>query len=196
MHLCVVIKATMIKESILKYLKSLSETYETLGGTFLSVAICGGAALNILDIVHRTTQDIDLVSPEHLPPLFTEASNITAQYFNLKSDWINQGPVDLLKMGLPEGYFERCHPLTLGGNITWLITSRFDQIHFKLYASIDRGGYHVQDLVALKPSSEELIQAVQWCFTQDVSEPFRLLTLDFLQKHGWKNAAQKLSQTN
>lgn len=187
---------SVFKETILKHLAHLSEIYESLGAEPLSVAICGGAALNILDIVHRTTKDVDLISPENLPAAFIEAASLTAQYFGLKQDWINQGPVDLLKMGLPKGYFERCKSIKLTGNITWLITSRFDQIHFKLYASIDRAGYHVQDLHSLKPSVDELVQAAQWCFTHDVSAPFKELLFDFLEKQGWKDAAQKLSKTN
>ena len=186
----------MLKDTILKYLEYLSKIHKDLRGQPLSVAICGGAALNILDFVQRTTQDVDLVSPEHLPPSFIEAAQITALFFNLKSDWINQGPIDLLKMGLPDGYFERCYALPSEGNITWLITSRFDQIHFKLYASVDRGGYHVQDLLALHPSEEELVQASRWCFTHDVSEAFKKLALDFLKKQGWNHAAHKLSQTD
>lgn len=184
----------MLKETILKYLTSLSKSYEDLKGAPLEVSICGGAALNLLELVQRTTQDVDLVSPETLPPLFIEAAQITAKYFNLKPDWINQGPVELLKMGLPQGYFERCHPLHLEGNITWLLTDRLDQIHFKLYASLDRGGYHIQDLLALYPSEEELVQACRWCFTHDVSDPFRELTLEFFNKQGWEHAAKKLSK--
>lgn len=184
----------MLKEAILKYLTSLAITYEDLGGSLLDVSICGGAALNILNLVQRTTQDVDLVFPETLPPLFTEASQITAKYFNLKPDWINQGPIELLKMGLPDGYFERCHHFHLGGNITWLLTDRFDQIHFKLYASLDRGGYHIQDLLALHPTEEEIFQAIRWCFTHDVSDPFKELALEFLNKQGWEHAAQKLSK--
>lgn len=183
----------MYKEEILKYLTSLSQSYEDLGGESLDVSICGGAALNILDLVQRTTKDVDLVFSETLPTLFIEAIQITANYFNLKPDWINQGPVELLKLGLPEGYFERCHPLRLG-NITWLLTGRTDQIHFKLYASLDRGGYHIQDLLALHPTDEEIFQAAQWCFTHDVSDPFKELALDFLNRQGWEHAAKKLSK--
>ena len=183
----------MLKEEILKYLTSLSQSYQNLGGEPLDVSICGGAALNILDLVQRTTQDVDLVFPETLPPLFIEAIQITTKYFNLKPDWINQGPVELLRMGLPTGYFERCHSLLLS-NITWLLTDRIDQIHFKLYASLDRGGYHIQDLLALHPTKDEILQAAQWCFTHDVSDPFKKLTLDFLNKQGWKHAAKSLSK--
>lgn len=180
------------KDTILKHLNYLSEIYENLGGQSISVAICGGAALNILDLIHRTTQDVDLISPEELPKEFVQAAKLTSQYFGLKPDWINQGPIDLLRMGLPKGYFKRCKTILEGGNVTWFITSRFDQIHFKLYASIDRGGYHVQDLHQLKPNTEELVCAAQWCLTHDVSNPFKSLLIDFLIKQGWQDAAQRI----
>jgi len=128
-----------------------------------------------------------------LPLPFFEARKITAEHFGLKEDWINQGPVDLLRMGLPAGYFERCQPLDFGYSLSYLIASRFDQIHFKLYASIDRGGYHVEDLKKLQPNEAELASAGQWCLTHDVSEEFKELLLDFLRKQGWNDAARRIS---
>jgi hypothetical protein len=48
-----------------------------------------------------------------------------------------------------------------------------DQIHFKLYALVDQGpGKHETDLRALKPTSEELVQAARWTRTHDPSEGF------------------------
>lgn len=44
--------------------------------------------------------------------------------------------------------------------ITVLSASRLDQIHLKLYALVDQGAArHEQDLRALKPTTEELLQA-------------------------------------
>jgi hypothetical protein len=188
-----VIYANMLRDEIRKYLTTFSQIYADLKGELVTVVICGGAGLNILEIIDRNTKDVDLVFPEHLPEKFEEASNMTAQYYGLKKGWINQGPLDLLRMGLPEGFFERCKPLDLEGQINWLITSRLDQIHFKLYASVDRGGYHLQDLRALQPTQDELVMAAQWCMTHDVSEVFKLITIDFLNVQGWNDAAQRIS---
>lgn len=184
----------MNNSDIVLYLKQLSKIYDELKGGYLEIAICGGAALNLLNIVERVTKDIDIVSPEDLPVKLSEAIKITADHFGLKADWMNQGPVDLLKMGLPAGFYDRCKRLQYHPNLVFLVTSRFDQIHFKLYASIDSGGYHVQDLKKLKPTDEELVMAANWCFSHDVSEPFRSLMIDFLQRNGWENAASKLDK--
>ena len=45
----------------------------------------------------------------------------------------------------------------------------YDQIHFKLYAAVDQGaGKHLDDLIALSPSAEELEQAARWSMTHDI----------------------------
>lgn len=179
----------MNDKEITSYLEHLSKVYSALKGSPLEISICGGAALNLLGYIKRVTKDIDIVSPEVLPDKFKEAVKITADYFGLKSDWINQGPIDLLRMGLPAGFHERCRNLEFHSNLTFCVADRLDQIHFKLYASIDRGDYHLQDLIALKPTDDELVMAVKWCLTHDVSETFREITKDFLKKNGWQNVA-------
>ena len=184
----------MNDREITSYLKHLAKVYDELKGDPLEVSICGGAALSLLGYVKRVTKDIDIVSPEVLPDKFKEAIKITADYFGLKPDWINQGPIDLLRMGLPDGFHDRCKKFEFHSNLTICVADRLDQIHFKLYASIDRGGYHLQDLIALKPTENELIAAVKWCLTHDVSETFREITKDFLEKNGWQNVAQKVFQ--
>jgi hypothetical protein len=52
--------------------------------------------------------------------------------------------------------------------------SRFDQIHFKLYALVDQGpGRQESDLRQLDPSAQELIAAARWTRTHDPSPGFR-----------------------
>ena len=184
----------MDHKEISLYLEHLSKVYSELGGDFLEVAICGGAALNLLDYVRRVTKDVDVISPEKLPKKFKDAIKITADYFGLKQDWMNQGPVDISKMGLPQGFYLRCKKLQFHPNLVFLITARLDQIHFKLYASVDRGGYHLQDLMILKPTDEELTMAANWCFSHDVSAAFKYLMKDFLEKNGWKNVASRVEK--
>lgn len=184
----------MNDKDITSYLEHLAKVYGELGGEPLEVSICGGAALSLLGYIKRTTKDIDIVAPEILPEKFEEAVKITADYFGLKPDWINQGPIDLLRMGLPQGFHDRCKKFEFHSNLTICVADRLDQIHFKIYASIDRDGYHLQDLVALKPTDDELVMAVKWCLTHDVSEPFKDITKDFLKKNGWQNVAKRVFQ--
>lgn len=184
----------MNNDEITSYLRHLARVYEGLKGEALEIFICGGAALNLLGYIKRVTKDVDIVAPEILPEKFKEAVKITADNFGLKPDWINQGPVDLLRMGLPEGFYSRCEKLLYYSRLTISIASRLDQIHFKIYAAIDRGGYHLQDLLVLKPADDELVMAVEWCLTHDVSETFKEIAKDFLEKNGWHNVAKKVFQ--
>lgn len=184
----------MYKDQLLQYLKHISEIYADLLGPYLEIAICGGSALNLSGLLERPTKDVDIVSPETWPEKFQEAINITTSQFDLKPGWINQGPVDLLRMGLPVGFFERCQKLNFHENLVYLITSRLDQIHFKLYACVDRGGYHLQDLKILNPTTDELVQSAQWSMTHDVSETFFELLKSFLQQNGWGNAASRIKK--
>jgi hypothetical protein len=48
-------------------------------------------------------------------------------------------------MGLPADFADRLHSQTYGRLLTVHFIDRIDQVHFKLYASADRGGYHIAD---------------------------------------------------
>jgi len=76
-------------------------------------------------------------------------------------------------MGLPPGFMKRLHVRKYKG-LTVYLADRFDQICFKLYASVDQGpqSKHFFDLQSLKPSPQELREAREWCLTQDVSSSF------------------------
>ena len=69
---------------------------------------------------------------------------------------------------------------------------RLDQIHFKLYAAVDRGGYHINDLEALKPNDEELLQAARWSRTHDVSQSYADLLKKLLKDIGYESVAVQL----
>src|SRR3990167_2194750 len=98
----------MIKNEILIYLKHVAEVYDSLGGETLEIAICGGTALNLSGLLDRPTKDVDILFPDEWPKILRQAVDITSRHFGLKPDWMNLGPVDLFRMGLPEGYFQRC----------------------------------------------------------------------------------------
>jgi hypothetical protein len=95
-------------------------------------------------------------------------------------------------MGLPEGLQARLYTREYAGHLTVHFVDRLDQIHFKLYAAVDRGGYHVTDLETLKPTPTELNQAARWAHTHDVSEEFRQLLKQMLEALGYGNVAQRI----
>ena len=163
-------------------LSALSEQLAARGEAH-TIAVVGGSALISLELVSRTTRDIDvvavieddqLVSAEPLPDGLISAAERVAEDFGLPPDWLNAGPADLLDYGLPAGFLERGEKRSYGPGLEVLFASRVDQIHFKLYAVVDQGtGRHLTDLEALKPTEQELLAAAAWSETHDVSQGYR-----------------------
>jgi len=79
-----------------------------------------------------------------------------------------------------------------GRCLTILFVDRKDQIFFKLYATLDRGGYHETDLFRLRPTESELLSASRWVLTQDISEGFKEILISFLKNHGYNNIAERI----
>jgi hypothetical protein len=154
-----------------------------LAGEKYDLIVIGGSALLALELVARLTRDIDVVAlagesgPVEAVPLpqpLIDARNRVARDFGLPQDWLNSAAGhDMLRLGLPEGFFERLTQREYGSALTVRWASRFDQIHFKLHATVDRGGgKHLADLQALQPTAGELIAAGRWARTHDPSEGF------------------------
>ena len=151
-------------------------------GASAELAVVGGSGLLLLGVVRRATQDVDVVAvvkhgellrAEPLPSVLGQAARDTALALDLPEDWLNPGPTELLRFGLPSGFLERAHVLRFGALILH-VASRLDQIHFKLFAAVDQGPRrkHMADLRTLAPQRHELIQAARWCSTQDPSQGF------------------------
>ena len=172
-----------------------------------SIVVCGGAALNALRLIQRTTKDVDivalmdssnqLVDPAPLPEELLTAAKEVADTLNLPQNWLNNGPSSgdggLFRLGLPDGFKDRLVKDYQGEKLTVYLVSRLDQIYFKLYAAIDQfGSYHASDLKQLLPSDEELLGAVRWATTHDPSEGFREATKLFLREFGYEQLADKI----
>lgn len=151
-------------------------------GLYYEVVAIGGGGLLLLGLMIRSTKDLDLVaridkgefiSAKPLPNPLVQAIQEVGVALNLRKDWINAGPSDLFTLGLPEGFRSRMAIRRYGG-LTIYLAGRFDQICFKLYATVDQGpnSKHFADLKNLKPSEDELEVAKRWCITHDVSEGF------------------------
>ena len=149
----------------------------------LHLVVCGGSALIALQLVARTTKDVDvlatiedhhLVCARPLPAWLLEDAEEVRKELRLPEKWLNDGPADpdLFRLGLPEGVLERLHTRDFSSCLKIGFIDRVDQIHLKLYAAADRGGQHFTDLRQLQPTPEELLAAARWTFTQDPSEGF------------------------
>jgi len=193
------------KADIEKALAALSEQLEALGAGIIEMVVCGGAALNVLGYIHRTTKDVDVVAlvektghaislakADPFSPLIRQAADKVRRDFNLPENWLNPGAASVMDFGLPKGLMERTETRFYGKVLIIHYLGRYDQIHFKLHAAVDQGGKHFDDLLALKPSSQELQDAACWTMNHDPSEGFRLVLKDFLQKIGHGDVAAKV----
>jgi hypothetical protein len=171
----------------------------------VEVVVCGGSALILTGKIFRTTRDVDIValiragqlaSPAPLPDELLRASKEVAEDLGLDNHWLNNGPSrgegGLFQMGLPAGLVDRLTSVTYGERLTVHFIDRLDHIHFKLYAAVDRGGYHVEDLRALEPTPAEIEAAARWCMTHDVSDGFRMVLKRLLMELGYEDIADRL----
>jgi len=176
------------------------------GAQSLQLVVCGGSALICLGLVSRTTADVDVLAmmaeggrlsdPEPLPAELVRAAHAVAPALGLGADWLNNGPSrgegGLFRMGLPSGLVGRLHQRVYGPALSVWFIDRYDQIHLKLYAAVDRGGYHISDLTALAPSAAELLSAARWSMTHDPSEGFRGCLCALLEQLGHADIARQL----
>lgn len=169
----------------------------------IHLVVCGGSALIALNLVTRTTKDVDVLATlvagelrcaRPLPDWLREDANAVRSELNLPADWLNDGPADenLFRLGLPVGVAGRLVQREFGPALTVSFISRYDQIHFKLYAAADQGGRHFTDLKKLSPTEDEMLAAARWTFTQDVSEGFRLVVGEVLLALGYGNLIGQL----
>ena len=169
------------RKQIFKALQALGDLL-AFRGLSAEIAIIGGSALLLSGLSTRVTRDVDVVAmvaeerlldPHGLPAAVLEAAREVAVDLNLDPDWINAGPSDLLRFGLPNGFLERAEGFAFG-SLKVHVADRFDQIHFKLYAAADQGpkSKHTSDLELLDPSRQELQMAAKWAQTHDPSPGF------------------------
>lgn len=171
------------------------------------LVICGGSALIVAQLVSRVTADVDvvalvdsqgsLISPSPFPEyLLVAAKEVAAVIGNLDENWLNNGPSldsgGLYQMGLPEGLLSRSQRREYGPRLVAFFIGRLDQIHLKVFGSADRGGVHVDDLMALQPTEGEIHLAARWCLKHDPSAGFREILISMLKQLGYGNAAARL----
>ena len=171
-------------------------------GASIELVVIGGAGLLAIGLISRPTRDVDIVAllqagqlhdPRPLPEPLIAARDRVARDFGLPTGWLNVGPASLLDFGLPDGFVERLEIRSYGPALRVHFASRFDQIHFKLYAMADgTAGKHEADLRDLNPSRDELIAAARWTQTHDPSEPFREELLKALAALGVDDAARDI----
>ena len=182
-------------------LTSLGEALALLGALLsdraqaFQVVVIGGGGLQLIGVIERPTQDVDLVAlrdgdiltslENGLPPALAEAVADVAEALVLDPEWMNGKPSSMVRFGLPDGFLHRLEGRHYGGLHVWL-ASRLDQIHFKVYAAADgrpQGKHHL-DLQRLRPTAEELQTAAAWTQTHDPSDAFAIMLAGVLATFG------------
>jgi hypothetical protein len=171
----------------------------TARGAPLEIVVIGGSALTALGFVRRATRDVDLLAiadkgelrlAEPLPAALLSARAAVARDFALDDAWLNSGPTELLKWGLPDGLMSRVVTRRYGADLTVYFAGRLDQVHFKLFAMVDQGGgRHEADLRALEPTPAELVAAARWSVTQDPSPGYQSVLIEALRYLGVDDVA-------
>lgn len=187
-------------------LRLLGERLQKKQADPVRLVVCGGSALIALDLASRSTTDVDvlamvstdgeLVSPVPFPEALKKALDDVSILLGLPADWLNYGPSSnsggLFQCGLPDGLLDRAHSSDFGKCLRVYFIDRRDLVFLKVFAAADSLGVHVNDLIALDPTDEELEAAALWCFTHDPSEGFRGILQTMFKELGYENVAERL----
>jgi len=156
-------------------------------GEHVSVVVVGGATMNLLGIVQRSTSDVDVIAraftnsegvlrlsqAEPFPPSLQTAIRTVARDFGLPETWMNAEVGAQWVQGLPPWILEDLTWRSYG-NLHVGLVGRRTLVALKLFAAIDAGprSVHLQDLLALAPMDAELEESRRWVTTQDANEEF------------------------
>lgn len=152
-------------------------------GEQVAIVVVGGATLNLLGIVRRGTSDVDVIARASrtasgdlrleratpFPPGLKRAIRTVARDFGLSVDWMNAVIEAQWVAGLPPGLAEDITWRNYGGGLDVGLVGRRTLIALKLFAAVDRGplSVHLQDLIALGPTADEMEHAATWVRIQD-----------------------------
>lgn len=201
-------KRMLNKENITKVLLLLGKQLDLEQRGPVSLVVCGGSSLIVTDLIARpTTKDVDVlgflektpdgevnVEPKKpFPEWLENAVRQVANDLGLDKNWLNPGPSDLVRFGLPLGLKERLIKMRFGNSLTVHFVGRVDIISLKVFAAADMGmGRHVEDLLGLKPTEEELETGAKWAMTQDPSEEFKEMIKGMLEALNFGKVAQRI----
>ncbi len=177
-------------DQTLALLKELNDWLAFEGCEPVEWVVCGGTALLLQGLVIRTTRDVDVLGcwnpismqvvplaefPEQVCRCIAKVAENHPGLAGMKDHWVNLGPSQIARWGLPPGYEQRLRTIEVGSHLTLKLLSRDDLIPLKLYAAADdlgqRQRVHLDDLKALEPTFDELDTALSWVLALPDIEP-------------------------
>jgi hypothetical protein len=197
------------RDTLLDLLKELDQWLEFNDVEPIELVVCGGVAMALQNLNTRTTRDVDVLGTWHqglmqiaslteFPPGVRASIARVAQNHpelrDLGKDWVNLGPTELARRGLPKGFESRLQTTRLGKKLVLHLLSRADLIPLKLYAASDRfslrQAIHLDDLKLLKASFDELDKALDWVKTLPDYEEKIPEIQNVLERLGFDDLAQ------
>jgi hypothetical protein len=165
-------------------------------GEEISIVVVGGATMNLLGIVRRSTNDVDVIArafrddegslslcqAEPFPASLQTAIRTVARDFGLPANWMNAEVGAQWVHGLPPRILEDITWRTYG-NLHVGLVGRGTLIALKLFAAVDSGprSVHVQDLLAVAPTDAEWEESRRWVSTQDAYDGFLALVDEMIE---------------
>jgi hypothetical protein len=194
------------KEDIEAALGELGRQMALHDAGHMTVLCCGAAALCALGVLSRSTLDVDAIGAVNSKGLLipmdgfsqeiAAAVAATAQKLGLTEDWFNLEASAILDRGLPEGSVGRSddHVRTFGPSLTVRFMDRLDLIALKMFAALDpaKGRRHVEDLVAINPSREEIRHGLQWMSAWTSSQQFKAALRNLAEAFDCGDVAREL----
>jgi hypothetical protein len=154
------------KEIVAKF-----DLYLASKGLEFEAVVIGGAALALLGVITRETQDCDVLDPKIPSSIETAAIEFSLEIsksgHEIKANWLNNGP-ESLKKALPKHWRLRLEKLYLGKALTLHTLGRSDLLKSKLFAYCDRG-QDLKDCIEMTPSQADLYGALDWVKSQDAN---------------------------
>jgi len=199
---------SLSRNNLVALLNELADWLEFDGVEPVEWLVCGGVAMALQELTARTTRDVDVLGDWNLS--LVEVTSIDDFPDNVKScinrvvenhselegfaeDWVNLGPSDLARQGLPNGYAQRLKTIKFGKTLTLHLLDRVDLIPMKLYAAADRFSprqeIHFDDLKLLNGSFDELDKALDWIRTRNDFEDKRPEIQAVLERLGYDDLA-------
>lgn len=184
---------------------ALESVLAALGGALaergfaFEIAIIGGSDMLLQGFIKRPTKDVDVVavvidgdlrSPKPLPAELVTAARDVGRAYGLGDGWLNAGPSDLFDFGLPDGFFGRCETHTYRG-LTVHAAGRYDLIALKLFASTDVLRMDIDDLRAMSPTPDELLEVAVWVLAHKLRR-FRFDVVFLLEQLGVDDAEHRV----
>ena len=181
---------SMSRDTLFTLLTELADWLEFAGIESVEWLVCGGVAMALQELNQRTTRDVDVLGdwseglmevmcidafPENVKSCIGRVVKNHPELEGFADGWVNLGPRNLAKQGLPHGYESRLRSMKFGKTLTLHLLNRTDLIPLKLYAAADRFSprqtIHFGDLKLLNGTFEELDKALDWVRTlQDFEE--------------------------